>query len=204
MTGAAIASLVVAGITTAVGGTMQYYNSKRQAKAAQQQATEEAENLRKQADYENERARLAQLQGEQEAERRSRVLAADIGSAYANYAGNGLLVDGSGGTLGDVLTKTAQEGQSDISTIRDNTAMNVWTHQTNAATYERNALTALANGRRTAKALRHQGKLGLWQTFTGLPLTSTNGFGSAASTAADAKSYNKGSKAYTFLGGDNG
>lgn len=201
MTGAAIASLVVAGITTAVGGTMQYYNGKRQAKAVQQQAEAEAENLRKQRDYENERAAIAQLQGEQEAERRSRTLAADIGSLYANAAGNGLLVDGAGGTVGDVLRTTVTEGQADISTIRDNAAMNVWTHQTNAETYERNALTALASGRRTAKALRHQGKLGLWQTFTGLPLTSTNGFGSAASTASNPDSYTNGSKASTWLGG---
>lgn len=201
MTGAAIASLVVAGITTAVGGTMQYYNGKRQAKAVQQQAEAEAENLRKQRDYENERAAIAQLQGEQEAERRSRTLAADIGSLYANAAGNGLLVDGAGGTVGDVLRTTVTEGQADISTIRDNAAMNVWTHQTNAETYERNALTVLASGRRTAKALRHQGKLGLWQTFTGLPLTSTNGFGSAASTASNPDSYTKGSKASTWLGG---
>ena len=201
MTGAAIASLIIAGVTTAVGGVMQYQNNKRQAKAVRRQSEQVAENLRKQRDYENERAAIAQLQGEREAEKRSRVLAADIGSAYANYAGNGLLVDGGGDTLGDVLTKTAQEGQADISTIRDNTAMNVWTHQANAATYERNALTALANGRSAAKALRHQGKLGLWQAFTGLPLTSTNGFGSAASTASNPNSYTRGSRANTYLGG---
>lgn len=201
MTGAAVASLVIAGIATAVGGTMAYTNGKRAAKATKRAAEEQAAELRKQRDYENERAAIAQLQGEQEAEKRSRALAADIGSLYANAAGNGLLVDGAGGTVGDVLRTTVTEGQADISTIRDNTAMNVWTHQTNAATYERSALATLENGRRAARDARHQGKLGLWQTFTGLPLVSQNGFSTAAGTASSSTSYRSGSKANNWLEG---
>ena len=85
------------------------------------------------ADVEGQKAGIAQMQAEQEAEKRSRMLASDIGSVYANYAGNGLLVDAGGNdTFANVLKTTVAEAQRDVSTIRDNGRMSVWEHQSNA------------------------------------------------------------------------
>ena len=103
----------------------------------------QAADLERQARHEEAKAGIAQIQAEQEAERRSRLLAADIGSAYANFAGNGLLVDGGGkDTVGSVLTTTAAEAARDISTIRDNGRMNVWEHQSNAKSLMTSAETS--------------------------------------------------------------
>ena len=77
-------------------------SARAQAKAAAQQYQAQAEAYAQQAaenerlaGVENEKAGIAQVQGEQEAETRSRALAAEIGNLYAVQAGNGLLVDGS-------------------------------------------------------------------------------------------------------------
>lgn len=133
-------------IATAVGGGYSAYSSYQQGKAQETQAKAQAAESERQAKLEEERAAIAQIQGEQEAEKRSRQLALDIGSTYANFAGNGLLVDGSPkDTLGSVLKTQVAEGLSDISTIRDNTALNVWTHKSNAA-----SLIASAGNQRIA------------------------------------------------------
>ncbi len=149
--GFSIALACIAIIGAIVGGVAQYQSAETQKAAgrAQQTAAEaQARENEKQAKLENERASIAQIQGEQEAAKRSRALAADIGSLYANFAGNGLLVDGGLGTkdtVGSVLTTTVAEGQQDISTIRDNTAINIWEHQANA-----NSLIASAGNNRVS------------------------------------------------------
>ena len=121
--------------------------ARAQAEAAQQQyqaqaeayAQQAAEN-RRLAAVEHERAGVAQLQGEQVAEARSRALASEIGSIYAGYAGNGLLVDGSeDDTFANVLKSSVAEAQHDITTINDNTAISVWDHQQNQRAYLANA-----------------------------------------------------------------
>lgn len=125
---------VAALIATAAGGGYSAYSSYQQGKAQETANKAQAAESERQAQLENERAAIAQIQGEQEAQKRSRQLAFDIGSTYANFAGNGLLVDGSPkDTLGSVLKTQVAEGQADISTIRDNTSLNVWTHKSNAA-----------------------------------------------------------------------
>jgi hypothetical protein len=92
-----------------------------------------AADLERQAANEQAKAGIAQMQAEQEAERRSRIMANDIGSAYANYAGNGLLVEGGDDdTFGRVLTTTVKEAEQDISTIKDNGRMSVWDYKSNA------------------------------------------------------------------------
>ena len=142
MTGLAIASLV----TMAVGAGYSAYSSYQAGKQAEKESKVQAEiqrrqaeaydmqaaDLARQADIEKQKAGIAQIQAEQEAEKRSRLLAADIGSAYANYAGNGLLVDGGNDTFGNVLTTTVAEAERDISTIRDNSRLSVWEHQAEA------------------------------------------------------------------------
>lgn len=147
----------------AIGGGLAAYSSYEQGKQAERQAKSEAEiqmmqaqahnlqaaDLERQAQNENAKAGIAQIQAEQEAERRSRLLAADIGSAYANFAGNGLLVDGGkNDTFGSILTTTAAEASRDISTIRDNGRMNVWEHQSNA----RSLMTSAQTSRMSAEA----------------------------------------------------
>ena len=106
---------------------------------AQAYAQQAAEN-RMLAKVENEKAGIAQLQGEREAETRSRALASEIGGIYAGFAGNGLLVDGSEeDTFANVLKSSVGEAQSDITTIKDNTAISVWDHQMNRRAYLANA-----------------------------------------------------------------
>lgn len=103
-------------------------------------AKAQAKYARQQAQYARDQAAVEQLRGEQEAERRARLMSYDIGSQYANYAGNGLMVDGSGkDTLGDVLRTTVTEGEEDIKTIRDNAAMNVWTYNREASLFDADA-----------------------------------------------------------------
>lgn len=154
LAGSLSAGWIVAGIVAdaAIVGLTAYsaYSSAQQQRASAKAQAEtqrmQAEQYRLQAEAQNaaaadsarlagiedQKAGIAQIQAEQEAERRSRMLADDIGSVYAGYAGNGLLVDGGGGTFGNVLTTTVEEAQRDISTIRDNGRMSVWEHQSNA------------------------------------------------------------------------
>ena len=177
MIGAAI-SLAAAAVTTAVGRLTTYYNNRNAAAQAKAQGEAQAAAYRNQANVARQQAINEQIKGEQEAAKRSRLLAADIGSQYANWAGNGLMVDGNGkDTLGDVLRTTTTEGVADIRTIKDNAAMNMWTYQANAASYSQSAATATMLAKMQAREFRRQGSLGLWQTFTGLPLTSNNGMG---------------------------
>ena len=107
---------------------------------AEMYAQQAAENERL-AEVENAKAGIAQVQGEQEAETRSRALASEIGSLYAGYAGNGLLVDGTdpNDTFANVLKSSVGEAQQDISTTNDNTAISVWDHQMNRRAYLANA-----------------------------------------------------------------
>ena len=151
----AIGAAAVADAAIIAGTAYSSYSSYQQGKAAEQAAKAQAEQYKaqaaileqqareneRQAEYENMRAGIAQVQGEQEAANRSRQLAAEIGALYAGYAGNGLLVDGpSGDTFGSVLKSTVTEGQADISTIKDNAAINVWEHLANKGSYETSAL----------------------------------------------------------------
>ncbi len=147
-------SIIAAGLAivgAVMGGVAQYQQAEAQKAAgkAQQTAAEaQAREAERQAELEERRAGIAQIQGEQEAAKRSSQLAADIGSLYAGFAGNGLLVDGGTGTkdtVGSVLYTTTAEGQKDISTIRDNTAISVWEHQSN-----KNSLLATAGNTRIA------------------------------------------------------
>lgn len=149
------ALLFAAIVATAAGGTYSAYSSHQQGKAQQTQAKAEAEEMNRQAKLSEERAAIAQLQGEQEAEKRSRALAADIGSTYANWAGNGLLVDGAGNTkdsLTAVVNTQTAEAQADISNIRDNTAINIWEHQSNAEAYRASALNRQVYGKNMKRA----------------------------------------------------
>lgn len=147
--GVSIAMACLAIVGAIVGGVSSYQSAEAQKAAGKAQRTAaeaQAQENERQAELEEKRAGIAQIQGEQEAAKRSRALAADIGSLYANAAGNGLLVDGGLGTkdtVGSVLKTTVAEAQQDISTIRDNTALSVWEHQSNA-----NSLLASAGNAR--------------------------------------------------------
>ena len=111
---------------------MQQLQAEQYAKQAEayNTAAADAERLSK---IELEKAGIAQIQAEQEAEKRSRLLAADIGSVYASAAGNGLLVNGDGSdSFANVLKSTVEEAQMDFSTIKDNGRMSIWEHQSNS------------------------------------------------------------------------
>lgn len=147
------------GISSYRQGKAQSSQLRAAAAAAQSEADAQALEKERQARLEAQRAGIAQIQGEQEAERRSRILAQDIGSMYANYAGNGLLVDGTAkDTLGAALRTQVSEAESDISTIRDNAAMNVWTHQANAASLSASAANTRIAGSNQALLYRKQAK----------------------------------------------
>ena len=119
---------------------------------------------------------------------------------YANFAGNGLALDGTAkDTVGAALRTQVGEAQSDISTIRDNAAMTVWTHEANAASHRASAANALIAGRnqarvyrRQAKAARAQGRAALTKGLiqagvgaAGLGLGLYGAYGSYASSLAN-------------------
>ena len=143
---------VIAGTALSISSSYQQADAAQDAARAQAQAAaqqyqaqaeayaQQAEENRMLATVENEKAGIAQVQGEQEAETRSRALASEIGGIYAGYAGNGLLVDGSEeDTFANVLKSSVGEAQHDIATINDNTAISVWDHQMNRRAYLANA-----------------------------------------------------------------
>lgn len=180
----AITAAVVADAAIIAGTSYSAYSAYEQGKAAEQQAraaneqakaqasayAAQAAESERQAELERDRAGIAQIQGEREAEKRSRILSAEVGSIYAATAGNGLLVDGNeDDTFSSVLKSSVAEGQADISTIRDNTAISVWDHQANerallsqAAIQRGAAANSLVSGRNSLIAganARKQGEL---------------------------------------------
>ena len=103
-------------------------------KSQEQEA--QAQEYERQAALEKDQAGIAQIQGEQEAAKRARARASEVGSTYAAAAGNGLLVSGSEtDTFANVLKSQEQEAQADIQTIKANTALNVWSREEQARSY---------------------------------------------------------------------
>lgn len=101
------------------------------------------EELR-QGEIAQERANLEQLKGEREAAKRSRILAQEVGEQYAQFAGNGFLVDGAPtDTFGSILSSTSAEGQADISTILENARAAQWTFEEEKRTQQRSAVNSL-------------------------------------------------------------
>jgi len=193
---------IAAAADAALVGTLGYsaYSSAQQqrgnakAMAQQQKLAAEQERLQakaqrlsaadtdRQAAIEQQKAGIAQIQAEQEAEQRSRAMAADIGAVYAGYAGNGLLVDGAGGTFGNVLKTTVAEAQADISTIRDNARMSIWEHQSNAE--------SLITSARTQRLSASSSMIGAQASLIG-----------AAASRKNAKYYNQASYLGAATGG---
>lgn len=149
---------VVADAAIIAGGVMSAVSQYQQGKEQKRQADFQANEARKQAQLEQERANIAQIQGEQEATRRMRAYSQEVGSVYANAAGNGLLIDSgsAGDTLGKILDTSATFAAQDVSTIRDNTALSIWTHEAN----EGQLLRSAENYRKTGKAAYKAGVLG--------------------------------------------
>jgi hypothetical protein len=149
---------VVVDAAIVAGGAMSAVSQYQQGKEQKRQADFQANEARKQAQLEQERANIAQIQGEQEAARRMRTYAQEVGSVYANAAGNGMLIDSgsAGDTLGRILDTSATFAAQDVSTIRDNTALSIWTHQENKGQLLRSA----ENYRKTGKAAYKAGVLG--------------------------------------------
>ena len=185
---------VVAGSAMSIASSFQQADAgadaaRAQAQAAAQQYQAQAEAYAQQAaenrmlaKVENEKAGIAQLQGEQEAEARSRALASEIGSIYAGYAGNGLLVDGDpDDTFANVLKSSVGEAQHDIATIRDNTAISVWDHQMNRRAYlanasilstaSQNAMVSAANALNVGETQAAAAKAGLGLNAVGTGLS---------------------------------
>lgn len=169
--------------------------ARAQAQAAQQQYQAQAEAYAQQAEenrmlakVENDKAGIAQVQGEQEAETRSRALASEIGGIYAGFAGNGLLVDGSEeNTFANVLKSSVGEAQHDIATINDNTAISVWDHQMNRRAYLANASildTASRNAMISAQNALHVGETQAAAAKAGLTENAVGKGLSAAGTLA--------------------
>ena len=173
---AVVDAAVIAG--TAFGISSSYKQADAAADAARAQAKAQADMYAQQAaenarlaEVENERSGIAQVQGEQEAESRSRALASEIGGIYAGFAGNGLLVDGSeDDTFASVLKSSVGEAQHDITTIRDNAAISVWDHQQNRRAYLANASilsNAAGNAVKVGEAQARAAKAGLAENAIG-------------------------------------
>lgn len=174
----AIAALVSMAATATAGG-ISAYNSYEQGKEQERQAKFAANEAQKQAKLEQERANIAQIQGEQEAERRMRAYLQEVGSVYANAAGNGILIDSGsmGDTLGRTLDTSATFAAKDVSTIRDNTALSIWTHEAN----EGQLLRSAANYRKQGKAAYRAGIIG----------ATAAGIGTAGKVAGQGITYNQ-------------
>lgn len=188
----AIAGLVLMAAGTAYGAYSSYEQGKAQkeandaqAKALLEQSRLQQEEYLRQSRLAEERAGIAQVQGEQEAANRSRQLAAAIGSAYADWAGNGLLVDGGGvDTLDSVLTAQVTEAQADISTIRDNAAIATWNHMEDKRSYLAQMKYEGMSARNQASALRTAGALAYRAGVNGAIGTGLKGAGGLATGAA--------------------
>jgi hypothetical protein len=158
MSAAAATAAVAVDAAIIAGGVMSGISQYQQGKEEKRQADFQANEAVKQAKLEQERANITQIQGEQEAERRMRAYSQEIGSVYANAAGNGLLIDSgsTGDMLGKVLDTSATFAAQDVSTIRDNTALSIWTHRAN----EGQLLRSAANYKKQGKAAYKAGILG--------------------------------------------
>ena len=195
--------LLIAGLGLQIGGGLWGAYSQKQAANEtaraqiwqgymQKQAYEaEAAQMARQAKMENVRAGIAQIQGEQEAEKRSRQLAQEIGSIYSDFAGNGVLVDTAikNDTVGSVLRTQMVEGQADINTIRDNTKMNVWEHQQAAKSYAASAAmkmmageNALISGYYSADQTRKSARSSFISSLIGLGGQTMTGIASGVNT----------------------
>jgi hypothetical protein len=193
--------LAVAGTVLSVGGGL--WGAWQQKKAANETARAqikagyaqkaqydaEAAEQERQAQYEKIRAARADQQGREEADKRSSQLAQEIGSIYANFAGNGLLVDGNATTVGDTVLMQKREGYGDINTIRDNTKMNVWEHQMSAKSYLSSAAMARTAGANaleaayeSARATRKAAKNSFISTLIGLGGKAASGTATAVNT----------------------
>lgn len=142
----AIGALVLSAAGVGVSAYSSYEQGKAQEEAnkanariaANQAAAQDAQaaEYERQAKLAAQKEGLEQLQGEQEAEKVMRQRAQAIGSAYANAAGNGLLVSGSEtDTFAGVLKSQTIEDMADINTIKANTAMAVWSREEEARGY---------------------------------------------------------------------
>ena len=202
MTGLAIAGIVAmiagAGVSIYSGyqanaaakesARMQTDAARAAANAQQMAAQAQADQLRDQAalaglqaHLEEQKAGVAQQQGELEQRRRMIQLNYDIGNTYAQWAGNGLLVDGGNDTLGQLLTANTREAAQDVGIIKSNTENEVWEHEMNKTSalltqksYEgqagnalkvggANASATLLSGEAQAYATRQQGLTALYQ-----------------------------------------
>jgi hypothetical protein len=143
---AAIAQGLVGGVTSAIGGIMG-------ATEQRNQLGQQAENEKYQAMINDHRAVVAQKAGETEAERRAKQIAIDLGSNRSAFAGNGLLLEADG-TTGATEDATVAQGWQDIGIIKQNTAMNVWGFQTNAAQQRTSAAEMNRQGKRGVKSAK--------------------------------------------------
>lgn len=161
-----VGALIASAVATAISANIAAYNTYAQGKEAKRQANHAAAEAEKQAALEQERANIAQIQGEQDATRRMRDYAQEVGSVYANAAANGILIDSgsSGDTLGRTLDTSSRFAAHDVSTIRDNTTLTMWTHTEN----KKQLLASAKNLRKQGKKAYQAGILGaLASHFTG-------------------------------------
>lgn len=148
----------------------------------------QADEELKQGEVLQEKANIEQLKGEREAAKRSRMLAQEIGSQYAQFAGNGFLVDANPtDTFGAIIRSSATEGQADISTILENAKMNQWTYEEQKRSMQRSAIGSLVGANNSVfKAQSLQA--GAADARNAAALTQKNAAESAAETIAYSRS----------------
>lgn len=188
------------------------------AEAQSQQLKDKAELAALQANVENQKAGVAQEQGEIEARKRMLQLSYDIGNVYAGAAGNGLLVDGGNDTVGQILTANVREAAQDVGIVKANAANQVWEHEMNATSAlmtqksylaqseasslvgQADAGATLLSGEAQAYATRQAGLTALYQGWgNGLSM-----LGSAAMGGANAGLFGGGGNTgggFTWAGG---
>lgn len=154
----------------AVSAGSQIYAGKEQQKQNMAQAQAQV----KEAENNRIRAGLAQLSGEKEIAKESKLLAQNLAGKMTAFAGNNILL-ANGGTVENALESQRKEGLGDIQTVKENTAMNVWGYQTAANANLENA-----------KMLKRAGKAARIGSVLGATGTTLSAIGSAGAGYAAA------------------
>lgn len=127
MCGVAAASLVVAGISTAVGMAAQYQQQQAQEKAAKNAASYNAQMAENEASLQQQLAQNEIAKGAAERERQQRSAARQMGAMRAGIGASGFQMDS--GSMVSLLSESAEEHQYDSNIIASNAAQAAWQHQ---------------------------------------------------------------------------
>lgn len=141
------AAVLAATALTSTAASM--YEQREAGKAQQKMYNLQAQEQMKQAELETQRAGMEQENAEIAAQERRRQLSQDIGSIYAQAAGNGVLIDS--GSVQSIAEANRMEANADVNNLLRKQNLAIWGHNQNSGAYARQASLSKFQGR-AAKA----------------------------------------------------